>query len=154
MWSSSSSSELCVPRLIVRREQFSWANLSCLALHLQRSAQSENNFHIYHYCIVRLKINQNSIIVNSSAMDMWNSDPSSSTPQPAVNSSAMDYNGQFSMIYFTETVRNITIIFSSFKPRQPWRPRSSSSLHYWLRWSIGFWNVQKVAKSRHLFLIQ
>ena len=27
-------------------------------------------------------------------------------------------------------------------------------MHYWLRWSIGFWNVQKVAKSRHLFLIQ
>ena len=29
-----------------------------------------------------------------------------------------------------------------------------STLHYWLRWSIGFWNVQKVAKSRHFFLIQ
>ena len=27
-------------------------------------------------------------------------------------------------------------------------------LHYWLRWSIGFWNVQKVDKSRQLFLIQ
>ena len=29
-----------------------------------------------------------------------------------------------------------------------------ASLHYWLRWSIGFWNVQKVVKFRHLFLIQ
>ena len=28
------------------------------------------------------------------------------------------------------------------------------TLHYWLRWSIGFWNVQKVAKSRQLFLIK
>ena len=28
------------------------------------------------------------------------------------------------------------------------------SVHYWLRWSIGFWNVQKVGKSRQLFLIQ
>ena len=27
-------------------------------------------------------------------------------------------------------------------------------VHYWLRWSIGFWNVQKVDKSRQLFLIQ
>ena len=31
---------------------------------------------------------------------------------------------------------------------------ASQPLHYWLRWSIGFWNIQKVAKSRHLFLIQ
>ena len=30
----------------------------------------------------------------------------------------------------------------------------SQSVHYWLRWSIGFWNVQKVDKSRQLFLIQ
>ena len=28
------------------------------------------------------------------------------------------------------------------------------TLHYWLRWSIGFWNVRKVVKSRQLFLIQ
>ena len=29
----------------------------------------------------------------------------------------------------------------------------TETLHYWLRRPIGFWKVQKVGKSRHLFLI-
>ena len=32
--------------------------------------------------------------------------------------------------------------------------KHNQTMHYWLRWSIGFWNVQKVDKSRQLFLIQ
>ena len=44
--------------------------------------------------------------------------------------------------------------FSNVYSNSPSPRGCKITLHYWLRWSIGFWNVQKVGKSRQLFLIQ
>ena len=36
---------------------------------------------------------------------------------------------------------------------ETYNKQSAPPLHYWLRRPVGFWQVQKVSQSRHLFLI-